>query len=47
MESISLIFGDCVIEIIMFENIEDEEEESDIWFGDWDRLMDDEELCYY
>lgn len=28
----------------MSENIEDEEEEIDTWLGDWDRLMDDEEL---
>lgn len=44
MESISSIFGDCATEITMSENIEDEEEESDKWLGDWDRLMDDEEL---
>lgn len=44
MESISSIFGDCATEITMSENIEDEEEESDKWLGDWERLMDDEEL---
>ena len=47
MESISSIFGDCATETTMSENIEDEEEESDTWLGDWDRLMDDEELCHY
>ena len=44
MASISSIFVDCGTEITMSENIEDEEEESDTWLGDRDRLMDDKEL---
>ena len=45
MESISSVFGDCATENFMVENVdEDEEEESDTWLGDWERLMDDDEL---
>ena len=45
MESISSVFGDCATKNSMVENVdEDEEEERDTWLGDWERLMDDDEL---